>query len=258
MITSDGNNTTKVCVWSLDCWENECGLYCARRARMDWLCFCVYVFVCVTMCVSVDVSLSLNPCVCMSTSVCNYPYVPASLCISLSLSLLVPVPLCLCLCVSMSVQMFVCCRFPTAWSVTWKVKCAQETDNKVQGMHWECWSCFQRQLKWLSWWLTARPLGRGVKHNGQFGWCAAFGNQPCHGNQIVCGPLILSRFQTSKFQFCTGQIVWPIFTGIYFGQLNTHGLRYSCNSLTLPTSSMVISFASCEACGKDTDSKTNK
>ena len=154
--------------------------------------------------------------------------------------------------------MFVCCRFPTAWSVTWKVKCAQETDNKVQGMHWECWSCFQRQLKWLSWWLTARPRGRGVKHNGQFGWCAAFGNQPCHGNQIVCGPLILSRFQNSKFRSCFGQIVWPIFTGIYFGQLDTHGLRYSCNNLTIPTSSTDISFASCEACGKDTDSKTNK
>ena len=98
------------------------------------MCLCVYNYVCITMCVSVDVP----PCVCMYTSVCNYPYVPASLCISLSLSLRVPVPLCLCLCVSMSVPMFICCRFPTAWSVTWKVKCAQETDNKVQGMHWEC------------------------------------------------------------------------------------------------------------------------
>ena len=96
-------------------------------------------------CVSVSMFLCMynyvcfSRCVCKSTSVCNYPYVPASLCISLSLSLCVPVPLCPCLCVSMSVcvQMFVCCRFPTAWSVAWKVKCAQETDNKVQGMHWE-------------------------------------------------------------------------------------------------------------------------
>ena len=112
------------------------GLLCVESMHGLIVFLCLCVSVCITMCVSVDVP----PCVFMSTSVCNYPYVPASLCISLSLSLCVPVPLCPCLCVSMSVcvQMFVCCRFPTAWSVAWKVKCAQETDNKVQGMHWEC------------------------------------------------------------------------------------------------------------------------